>query len=252
MDKLQDLNYNKKTMDTPKGQDDSRRYERIPFNKEILINNSITANAIDISPGGLYVHTSETFKRSTVVDLSIPFKDETLNLKAIVKHEHPGVGMGLMFVDLDNIKKDRILDLINYIKRTPSRPRPDKPVVLLVDDNEMSRKMLKNKLHSEGFWVIEAPNGVEAIKCLEDNPINVTVLDLYMDKMDGFKVLSIIRGSSKWKNMPVIVLSAKGSDEVIDSAITAGADDFLLKMVTSPAKLADLIRTLLQRQETDT
>ncbi len=236
-------------MKNPEGEQEQRTKERIPFNWEVVINGTIPAKAIDISKGGLYIHTAHPFKVGDIIDISLPFKDETLTVKAKIKHKQTGVGFGLMFVDLDDVKIHQINELIKETIKKPSKLRANKSTVLFVEDNDVSRQMIKHRLISEGFWVIEARDGIEAIKILNEQPVDIIILDLYMEKMNGFKVLSIIKESEQWKNIPVVVYSAKGTSDVMDKVFDAGADDFLLKMVTSPAKLADVLRTLIKRRE---
>ena len=227
-----------------------RKQERVYFNKQITINNTIKVTAIDISMGGLYVHTAHTsFKSGTIIDLSIPFKDTTLEVKAKVKHVQKGVGMGLRFMDFDDVKIAQITELIKISRRKPTKPKADKPSVLFVEDNEMSRRLIKQKLTSEGFWIIEAKDGVEAINILAEEHIDIILLDLYMDKMSGFKVLSILKSSPKWQDIPVVVYSAKTTDDVIDKVLNAGADSYLIKMITSPAKIAETLKEQLSRRE---
>lgn len=226
-----------------------RRQERIYFNKQITINETIKVTAIDISTGGLYVHTPQTLKSGIIVDLSIPFKDKTIKIKAKVKHVQTGIGMGLRFMDLDDVKIAQINELIKISRRKPTKSRADKPSVLFVEDNEMSRRMIKQKLTSEGFWIIEAKDGVEAINILAEEHIDIILLDLYMDKMSGFKVLSILKSSPEWKDIPVVVYSAQGTDDVIDKVLGAGADSFLVKMITSPAKIAEALKAQLTRRK---
>ncbi len=227
-----------------------RAQERIPYHERIMINSTITVQSIDISKGGLYVHTDHPFQAGSVVEISLPIDSEELKIKARIKYEHAGVGIGLRFIDLDDIQKAKIEELIEDIKRKPPMPKRDKPGVLLVDDNTMSRKIMKSELSLEGFWVVEATNGIDAIKALEEQPVDIVVIDLFMDKTDGFEVLSAIRGSPEWKDIPLIVLSKKYTDDVRDAVTSAGADDFLLKMVTPPSKLAEVLRKFLQ-QKTD-
>jgi PleD family two-component response regulator len=69
-----------------------------------------------------------------------------------------------------------------------------------------------------------------------------------MEKMDGFKVLAILRESPQWKDIPVIVFSAKGTQDVMDKVIDAGAEEFLVKMMTSPAKLANTVKNVLEKK----
>lgn len=228
-----------------------RRRERIPFDKEITLAYMVRekVKAIDLSQGGLYVHTAHTFKSGTAVDVFLPFKNKEIKIKAQVKHEQKGVGMGLKFVEIDETQRAQLDELLSQTRKKPPSFRSAKPTILFVDDNEKSRKMIKHKLISEGFWIVEANDGIEAINALHEEPIDIILLDLYMEKMDGFKVLSIVKGSSKWKHIPVIIYSAQGSEEVIDKAINTGADDFLLKSVTAPQKLAEIMRTYINRQE---
>ena len=227
-----------------------RKQERVYFNKQITINTTIKVTAIDISIGGLYVHTAHTpFKPGTIIDLSLPFKDTAIEVKAKVKHVQKGVGMGLRFMDLDDVKIAQINELIKISRRKPTKSRADKPSVLFVEDNEMSRRLIKQKLTSEGFWIIEAKDGVEAINILTEEHIDIILLDLYMDKMSGFKVLSILKSSPEWQDIPVVVYSAKSTDDVIDKVLNAGADSYLVKMITSPAKIAETLKAELARRE---
>lgn len=226
-----------------------RKKERILYSKDIIVNDTITVKAIDISKGGIYVHTSHPFKPGNVVEVSLPFRDEILKIMAKVKHTQTGIGMGLMFIDLDDIKIAQIQELINDSIKNPSKPKTEGPTVLFVEDNNVSRKIIKNKLNAEGLWVIEAENGIEAIKALKEQSVDIIVLDLFMEKMDGFKVLSIIRDSPELKDIPVVVLSARSTDEVIDKAMRAGANHFLLKIVTPPAKLAKFLKTVIGKQK---
>jgi len=241
--------YNKAEIMDNTDRKDHRKQERVPYSKDLTINYTLTikVKSIDISIGGLYIYTEQSLRLGTMVEIFLPYKEQRLKVKAEVKHIQEGVGIGLMFVDLDKNLKAKIEELILDLKKKPEQFKADKPKVLFVDDNQMSRKMIKHKLLSEGFWIIEADNGVEAIKALGEGDVDVILLDLFMEKMNGFKVLSIVKGSPKWKDIPVIVYSAKGTEDVIDRAMNAGADDFLLKMITSPAKLAESIRNVIKR-----
>ena len=67
-----------------------------------------------------------------------------------------------------------------------------------------------------------------------------------MEKIDGFKVLAMLKTSDKWQDTPVVVFSSKSSQDTIDKVIDAGANEFLSKMMTSPAKLAETVQNLLK------
>lgn len=95
-----------------------RILERISFNTEIVINDSVVCKTLDISEGGLYVHTSHSFNPGDVIKVSLPFRNEKLEIKSRVKYCHEGVGIGLMFIDLDDTLKTKIKELIEEIKKS--------------------------------------------------------------------------------------------------------------------------------------
>jgi two-component system chemotaxis response regulator CheY len=108
--------------------------------------------------------------------------------------------------------------------------------------------MNKSKLTLDGFSVIEAKDGVEALDLLAKEKIDLMVLDLYMERLDGYKVLSVMRQNPQWQNIPVLVLSARSSSDEVDKAITAGATEYLVKMTTSPVKLSQRIKAYLRNK----
>ena len=95
----------------------TRAKERIPCSLDIVINGSLPCKAFDISEGGLFVYTDHSFHPGSVVEVSLEFGGEKLEIKARVKHAHEGVGMGLMFIDLDNGLKSRLSKLISEIQK---------------------------------------------------------------------------------------------------------------------------------------
>jgi CheY-like chemotaxis protein len=120
--------------------------------------------------------------------------------------------------------------------------------ILLVEDNNTTRQIYKSRLFMEGFSVIEAKNGMDALKFINEEAPDLIILDLYMDEMDGFKVISILRASPQWKKLPVIAISSRGTKDVIEKVINTGANIFLSKMVTTPSKLAETAEAVLQQE----
>ena len=185
---------------------------------------------------------------SSVISLIAPVRGEKITVKARVQHNQPGIGMGLKFIDLSEKQKAMIKELIdNTMKK--SALNLNKKKILLVEDNDMTRQLYKSKLLMEGFSVIEAKNGIEAIKFLREQIPDLLILDLYMEKMDGFKVLSILRITPQWESLPVIVCSSRLTKDVIEKLSNAGATEFLSKIITSPAKLAETARAVIQRYD---
>lgn len=223
---------------------EKRESKRYSFKERILINGSIVFKSIDISEGGIYIYTGRSFQRNTIVDVT--FMRHKFTLKAIIKHNQPGIGMGLQFMDLSKEQQAMIRMVVKEILKKADQHPHMKRKVLLVEDNALTRSIYKGKLSMEGFSVIEAKDGIDALKLLKEKLPDLIILDLHLEKMDGIKLLSILRETPNWVNIPVIVCSGKGTKDVIKKVLEAGADEFLSKMVTSPAKLAETVKAVMQ------
>lgn len=181
-----------------------------------------------------------------MIDVKLPLKGDTLRLKAEVHYCQPGIGIGVRFIDLNDEQREKIKELIYGVKTQSARPKEKKNKILLLDENDISGQY-KKRLVEEGFFVIEAKHIVEAMKILREQTPDLIILDLYMKKMDGFKVLSILKTNPKWEDLPVIVCSTSGTEDVMKKVIDAGADEFLNKMVTSASQLLNVVKTVLKR-----
>ncbi|MBX2975443.1 MAG: response regulator transcription factor [Ignavibacteriaceae bacterium] len=119
--------------------------------------------------------------------------------------------------------------------------------VLLVDDEKDIVEFLSYNLNQEGFEVIVAYDGEEAISKMKENP-NLVILDVMMPKLDGFEVCRKIRQLKEFENIPVIFLTAKvaESDEV--RGLELGANDFIHKPI-SPKKLIARVKSNLRKIE---
>ena len=224
---------------------ENRKHKRVSFTVDVLINNAVLVKGIDISKSGLYVHTGRSFPAGNVVDVTLPINARKINVKAKVQHNQSGIGMGLKFVNLHEKQAEVINQFIESYNESSHAKPAGKKQVLLVDENETSRRMNKSKLIMEGLTVIEAATGMEAINILKKESPDLIIMDVFMQKIDGFKVLAILKQSPKWKDVPVIIFSSKGTQDVVEKAMNAGASEFLLKMMTTPVKLSDTVKSLL-------
>lgn len=118
-----------------------------------------------------------------------------------------------------------------------------KEKILIVDDEKEIRDLISIYLENEGFEVIKACNGIEALKILEVEEVDLIVLDIMMPEMDGIKTCLKIRED---KNMPIIMLSAKGEDMDKILGLTTGADDYLTKPF-NPLELIARIKSQIRR-----
>jgi CheY-like chemotaxis protein len=225
-----------------------RKYERFLFREDILIDGTRMCTSMDISEIGLYVSAMQSYVNNSLIEITIPFKGEKLTVKAQVRHCQPGIGMGLMFIDLNVEQRDKIRELIESITKKPGQSEREGKNILLVEDSNTTREAIRSALCKEGFSVIEAMDGIEAMKFIAEQNIDLVILDLYMKGIDGLKVLSVLKTNPKWKELPVIVCSGHDAQDVKDKVMNAGADDFLSKKGTSPAKLVQSAKALLQQR----
>ena len=97
-------------------QKERRRHERYPFMEEIIIDGTKRCTCTDISEFGLYVSTIQSFEEKGTIDVTIPFQGNNVTIKAQVQYYQPGIGIGIMFVDLTDEQKTIIKDIIANIK----------------------------------------------------------------------------------------------------------------------------------------
>ena len=115
--------------------------------------------------------------------------------------------------------------------------------ILIVDDEVLIRNVIKEYLLNEGYKVLEAKDGFDALRVISDNKVDLIVLDIMMPKMDGFTCLSEIR---KTKNIPVIMLSARKEETDKLNSFDLGVDDYVTKPF-SPKELVARVKANLKR-----
>jgi DNA-binding response OmpR family regulator len=129
------------------------------------------------------------------------------------------------------------------------RPAEGRAEVVVVDDDPATRDVLRRTLGREGWTVAEAEDGYEALALLERStpPPAVVVLDLMMPGMDGFQVLEAIRRSGTWREVPVVVVTAKDltRDELL--WLRTNAEDVFQKSSYNRRELIALVDDLIVR-----
>ena len=118
--------------------------------------------------------------------------------------------------------------------------------ILLVEDDPFLSSLLKNRLQKEGFEVLHARDGEEAITLLQTNQVQLVLLDIILPKRSGFEVMEDIRidGQIKDKNpnLPIIVISNLGQPEDIEKGRELGAIEYFVKAKTSIDDLVGRVR----------
>ncbi len=115
--------------------------------------------------------------------------------------------------------------------------------ILVCDDDKEILDAIKIYLASEGYDVLKASNGLEALKIIEEKEIHLIIMDIMMPKMDGLRATMKIRED---KNIPVIMLSAKAEDTDKIMGLNMGADDYITKPF-NPLELIARVKSQLRR-----
>ena len=116
----------------------------------------------------------------------------------------------------------------------------DSRQVLVVDDDEMIRRLVRTVLEADDFEVIEAPNGEQALKMIDDLKPSVVVLDIMMPGINGVEVCRRLDHD----NVKVVILTARDDADLADECMAVGADAFLTKPFSS-IQLLDLVEELM-------
>ena len=101
--------------------------------------------------------------------------------------------------------------------------------ILIVDDSESVRMIARIALREQGYEVVEAGNGVEALKQLDAERVNLVISDVNMPEMDGITLLKQIKASAKHKFMPIIMLTTEAGQDKKDEGRAAGAKAWITK-----------------------
>lgn len=117
--------------------------------------------------------------------------------------------------------------------------------ILVVDDEERMVRFIRLNLEHDGFYVIEAFRGAQAIQAIRDKLPDLVLLDVMLPDIDGFEVLKMIR---EINTVPVIMLTAKGEEDDRVHGLELGADDYVTKPF-SPRELVSRVRAVLRRAE---
>jgi CheY-like chemotaxis protein len=121
-------------------------------------------------------------------------------------------------------------------------------MVLLVDDEDQLRRVMRDLLQRQGYTVVEARDGAQALDEVDRHAPDIVILDLNLPGVDGYSVLSQLRSRHATRQLPIIVLTAKGDEDNEVRVLELGADDFLTKPFRAKALAARLESALSRRR----
>jgi signal transduction histidine kinase/DNA-binding response OmpR family regulator len=123
--------------------------------------------------------------------------------------------------------------------------------ILLVEDEEMQRERVRTWLEGQQWIVREAANGREALLRLREEVPDLILLDLMMPEMDGFQVVAALHGDPAWRDIPVVVITARDLSAEDRERLNSGVESVLVKERFQPSELVERIRALVLRRPSD-
>lgn len=230
-----------------------RRQVRLLLKKDVLINKSVKGYALDMSEGGMFVYTHIPFPKDNLIELRFALKEgePPVVLMAQVRFLQAGVGLGVVFVNVDESVRERLRKFIE--ENLDAHPLGEgaanidkRKKILIVDDSPGARTTYKNRLVLANFVVRESAGGLEALQQIEKEKPDLILLDVVMEGMSGIRFLQLLRASPEWNDIRVIILSGKITPQEAQMVCSFGVENVFSKMTTTPAKLAELIKNILE------
>ncbi len=112
--------------------------------------------------------------------------------------------------------------------------------ILIVDDEKFIRQILRRTVEREGYTVVEAADGIEAVECLKRQTFDFVISDVRMPRMDGMELLGEIK--SHYPEITILLITAFGGEYSSEDVLAAGADSF----ITKPFKNIEIAQTLTE------
>jgi signal transduction histidine kinase/CheY-like chemotaxis protein len=159
----------------------------------------------------------------------------------IVDEYRRGIALGAAGYLSKPIDRGRLHQLVSRFRASAPPTR-----VLLVEDDAVQRERMRGWLAGPHWTVREAANGREALDRLQEGKPDVILLDLMMPEMDGFAVVAALQKEARWRDIPVIVITARDLDAKDHERLNSGVQSVLVKETFRPAELVERIRRLLR------
>src|SRR5580698_2139937 len=119
------------------------------------------------------------------------------------------------------------------------------PTALVVEDSPTMRQLIVFALHRvRGLSVVEADDGVDALRKLTAGPFDIVITDINMPIMDGLKLVRRIRSDEALKHIPIVIITTEGAEEDRERALALGANAYITKPIQAPQVIAK-VRELL-------
>jgi CheY-like chemotaxis protein len=127
----------------------------------------------------------------------------------------------------------------------PDKLRDNQRTILIVDDFDDTRLLLRTWLEKKGYRVLEARNGNEAVAEAESSVPDLIIMDVEMPELDGLAATRKIRNLKKLEGLPIVAVSAYGADQFRADALSAGCNEYV-STPFEPDELENLIRSFIE------
>jgi CheY-like chemotaxis protein len=141
--------------------------------------------------------------------------------------------------DMDSFQND-----LSEINREENQERQNRFAILVVDDEEEIRTVMRLTLTLAGYEVREAEDGESALESVQINPPDLILLDVLMPGMDGFEVCRQVRADPATAHIPILILSARTDSLSREAGFRAGATKYLTKPISPPQLLRYIAEAL--------
>ncbi|RMF60664.1 MAG: hybrid sensor histidine kinase/response regulator [Calditrichaeota bacterium] len=145
----------------------------------------------------------------------------------------------------DLLKSAHAMVKRGIITHQPKQEEQPKKRILVVDDSITSRSLISHILDAAGYEVETAIDGVEALERLKGGSFQLVVSDVEMPRMNGYELTATIRQEAKLENLPVILVTSRGSKADMEAGIEAGADAYIVKSNFDQSNLLETIRRFI-------
>jgi CheY-like chemotaxis protein len=165
--------------------------------------------------------------------------DVPVIMLTIVEEKNLGYALGAAEYLVKPLDRDRLVEVIR-------RHQPERPI-LVVDDEAEQRALLRRILEREGYAVMEAENGLDALARLRERAAGLILLDLMMPEMDGFELVEELRRQETWRALPVVVITGRDLTVVDRARLSGSVERVLVKGGHGTEALLREVRELLAR-----
>lgn len=121
--------------------------------------------------------------------------------------------------------------------------------ILVIEDDKFLLKIIKKKLSTEDYQLVQAMNGEEGLRAAREEKPDLILLDLVLPEMDGFEVLKKLKDNPTCSAIPVIILSNLGEREKVNKGLKLGAADYLVKADLNPGEIVNRIKLVLEKNK---